>query len=105
MEIIDQGEKDDKIVCVHIDDPEYKEYTNIDQFPKHILEELQLNKLSFFIIFSIVLIFISNYFKFFCFNLFLFLNEKFLIKNVIQHFCMKFSLTVALWSNKIGLQG
>ena len=42
MEMIDQGEKDDKIVCVHIDDPEYKEYTNIDQFPKHILEELKL---------------------------------------------------------------
>jgi inorganic pyrophosphatase len=39
---VDQGEKDDKIVCVHIDDPEYKDYTNIDQFPKHILEELQL---------------------------------------------------------------
>lgn len=42
MSMIDQGEKDDKIIAVHLDDPSYKDYTNIDQFPKHVLNEVKL---------------------------------------------------------------
>lgn len=42
MHMIDQGEKDDKIITVHLDDPSYKDYNHIDQFPKHILKELKM---------------------------------------------------------------
>lgn len=42
MHMIDQGENDDKIIAIHLDDPSYKDYTNIDQFPKHILNEVKL---------------------------------------------------------------
>jgi inorganic pyrophosphatase len=37
----DQGEKDEKIICVHLDDPEYSGYTHIDQLAPHRLEELR----------------------------------------------------------------
>lgn len=41
MQMVDQGEKDEKVICVHMDDPEYAEYTHIDQLPPHRLEELK----------------------------------------------------------------
>ncbi|KAF3620733.1 soluble inorganic pyrophosphatase PPA1-like isoform X1 [Capsicum chacoense] len=41
MPMIDQGEKDDKIIAVCADDPEYRHYTNIDQLPPHRLAEIR----------------------------------------------------------------
>lgn len=41
MHMIDQGEQDDKIIAVHIDDPEYKHITDISQVPKHRLAEIR----------------------------------------------------------------
>ena len=39
--MIDQGEQDDKIIGVHADDPEYKEYTDISELPAHRLAEIK----------------------------------------------------------------
>src|SRR6266498_1952162 len=33
MKMFDQGEADDKIIAVHADDPEYTDYTSIDDLP------------------------------------------------------------------------
>ncbi len=41
MKMIDQGEADDKIIAVHIDDPEYCHYTSIKELSPHILKTLQ----------------------------------------------------------------
>ncbi|KAH9784056.1 Soluble inorganic pyrophosphatase 1 [Citrus sinensis] len=41
MPMIDQGEKDDKIIAVCADDPEYKHYTDIKQLPPHRLMEIR----------------------------------------------------------------
>ena len=42
MGMIDQGEGDDKIVCVHVDDPEYNHYNDISELPPHKLQELRI---------------------------------------------------------------
>ena len=41
MQMIDQGEQDDKIIGVHADDPEYKEYNDISELPSHRLAEIK----------------------------------------------------------------
>jgi inorganic pyrophosphatase len=41
MLMVDQGEMDEKIICVHLDDPEFSGYTHIDQLPPHRLDELR----------------------------------------------------------------
>ena len=41
MRMRDQGENDEKIICIHLDDPEYRDFTNIDQLPTHRLQELR----------------------------------------------------------------
>lgn len=41
MQMIDQGEKDDKIICVHLDDPEYAHIRDISQLPSHRLKEVR----------------------------------------------------------------
>ena len=41
MTMLDQGEKDEKIICVHLDDPEYRGYDDIQQLPVHRLDELR----------------------------------------------------------------
>lgn len=41
MTMEDQGEGDEKIICVHLDDPEYNSYTNIRELPAHRLDELR----------------------------------------------------------------
>lgn len=41
MQMIDQGEQDDKIIAVHADDPEYRDYDDISQLPKHRLAEIR----------------------------------------------------------------
>lgn len=39
--MIDGGDPDEKIIAVAVNDPAYKDYTNISQLPKHIFEEMQ----------------------------------------------------------------
>jgi inorganic pyrophosphatase len=41
MQMIDQDEEDDKIIAVHADDPEYCEYVDVNELPKHKMRELQ----------------------------------------------------------------
>ncbi|XP_039051531.1 soluble inorganic pyrophosphatase 1-like [Hibiscus syriacus] len=41
LPMIDQGEKDDKIIAVCADDPEYKHYTGIKDLPPHRLTEIK----------------------------------------------------------------
>lgn len=41
MQMIDQGEQDDKIIGVHADDPEYRDYTDISELPPHRLKEIK----------------------------------------------------------------
>ncbi|KAL0283410.1 UNVERIFIED_CONTAM: Soluble inorganic pyrophosphatase 1 [Sesamum radiatum] len=41
MPMIDQGEKDDKLIAVCADDPEYRHYTDFKQLPPHRLAEIR----------------------------------------------------------------
>jgi inorganic pyrophosphatase len=41
MTMLDQGENDEKIICVHLDDPEYRDYTHIKELPAHRMVEVQ----------------------------------------------------------------
>jgi len=39
--MIDQGEEDDKIIAVHVDDPEYNYYESIDELAPHRMAEVK----------------------------------------------------------------
>jgi inorganic pyrophosphatase len=41
MTMLDQGQRDEKIICVHLDDPEFNSFTNISQLQPHRLAELR----------------------------------------------------------------
>lgn len=41
MRMEDQGEEDDKIIAVHVHDPAFADYTDLDQIPKHTWREIQ----------------------------------------------------------------
>lgn len=41
MKMRDQNEGDDKIIAVHADDPEYRDYNSIRELPGHRLSELR----------------------------------------------------------------
>ncbi|HEU5360110.1 MAG TPA: inorganic diphosphatase [Candidatus Deferrimicrobiaceae bacterium] len=41
MTMLDQGKKDEKIICVHLDDPEYRVYNHSHDRAPHRLEELK----------------------------------------------------------------
>jgi inorganic pyrophosphatase len=41
MTMVDQGENDEKIITVHLDDPEYMDFGHINELPPHRLEELR----------------------------------------------------------------
>ncbi|KAK2079584.1 inorganic pyrophosphatase [Prototheca wickerhamii] len=41
MQMVDQGEQDDKIIAVHADDPEFKGFTDINELPPHRLNEIR----------------------------------------------------------------
>ena len=41
MHMVDEGESDEKIICVHLDDPEYRSYEHHSQLPEHRLKELR----------------------------------------------------------------
>ena len=42
MNMLDQGQKDEKIICVHLDDPAFNGYRHIRELPEHRLVELLL---------------------------------------------------------------
>jgi inorganic pyrophosphatase len=41
MQMLDQGERDDKVIAVHADDPEYRHFSDISELPKHRLQEIR----------------------------------------------------------------
>jgi len=41
MQMIDQKEEDDKVIAVHVNDPEYMHFKDISELPEHKLNELQ----------------------------------------------------------------
>ena len=41
MQMLDEGAADDKIIAVHISDPAFNEYTDIEQVPRHVFREIQ----------------------------------------------------------------
>ncbi len=41
MPMVDSGENDEKIICVHLDDPEYRSYKHHGELPDHRLTELK----------------------------------------------------------------
>lgn len=40
IDMLDNGEGDEKIIAIPFDDPLYNTYTSIDKFPPHVFEEL-----------------------------------------------------------------
>ncbi|WP_041328248.1 inorganic diphosphatase [Rubrobacter xylanophilus] len=41
MLMTDEGERDEKIICTHLDDPEYRSYRHHGELPEHRLAELR----------------------------------------------------------------
>ena len=41
ISMIDNGRNDEKIIAIPFNDPNYNHYTNIDQLPRHIFEEMR----------------------------------------------------------------
>ena len=41
MQMLDQGEQDDKVIAVHADDPEFRGFNDISELPKHRLAEIR----------------------------------------------------------------
>jgi inorganic pyrophosphatase len=41
MRMLDQGEQDDKVIAVHADDPEFRDYKDIGDLPQHRLAEIR----------------------------------------------------------------
>ncbi len=41
LKMLDQGEEDDKIIAVHLHDPEFNHYTSIKELPPHRLLEIK----------------------------------------------------------------
>jgi len=41
MKMLDQGEADDKVIAVHADDPEYADYSSINELPPHRMVEVK----------------------------------------------------------------
>ncbi len=41
MRMEDQGQRDDKIIAVHVEDPAFSDYRDLDELPKHTMREIQ----------------------------------------------------------------
>ena len=41
MKMLDQGEGDEKILAIHLDDPEYQNYTHFEELSEHRFEEVK----------------------------------------------------------------
>jgi inorganic pyrophosphatase len=37
----DQGQQDDKVIAIHVHDPAFEDYNDIEQLPKHTMREIQ----------------------------------------------------------------
>lgn len=40
INMVDEGENDDNVVCVLVDDPQYNSYTGVEELPEHVLKEV-----------------------------------------------------------------
>ena len=41
LPMVDEGENDENIICVHIEDPQYMAFHNVNEFPEHRLNEIK----------------------------------------------------------------
>lgn len=41
MKMTDQGDSDDKVIAVHVDDPAMRDYTDIHELPPYLFREIQ----------------------------------------------------------------
>lgn len=41
LEMDDEGAEDAKIIAIHVNDPAFKDYTDVSQLPRHIFREIQ----------------------------------------------------------------
>ncbi|MGI6264140.1 MAG: inorganic diphosphatase [Acutalibacteraceae bacterium] len=41
MKMIDNGRNDEKVIAVPVNDPNYNMYTDVDQLPRHIFDEMR----------------------------------------------------------------
>ena len=41
LNMVDEGEPDENIICVLVDDPQYNSYTNVKELPEHIFKEME----------------------------------------------------------------
>lgn len=41
IRMVDKGQEDDKIIAIHVNDPEYSDYREIEQLPSHRMHEIR----------------------------------------------------------------
>ncbi len=41
MRMVDEGEADDKLIAVHVDDPAFSEYQELSQLPQHVERQIR----------------------------------------------------------------
>jgi inorganic pyrophosphatase len=41
LPMVDEGENDENIICVHVEDPQYEGFTNVNQISEHRLKEMR----------------------------------------------------------------
>jgi inorganic pyrophosphatase len=41
LPMVDDGENDENIICVHVEDPQYTTFNNVNEFPEHRLNEIK----------------------------------------------------------------
>jgi len=41
MQMVDEGQADDKLIAVHVNDPAFSSYTDVSQLPSHMFREIQ----------------------------------------------------------------
>ena len=41
LNMVDEGEPDENIICVLTDDPQFNSYTHVNELPEHIFKEME----------------------------------------------------------------
>ena len=41
LPMVDEGENDENILCVHVEDPQYESFTHVNELPEHRLNEIK----------------------------------------------------------------
>jgi inorganic pyrophosphatase len=41
LPMVDEGENDENILCVHVEDPQYEAFTHVNELPEHRLNEIK----------------------------------------------------------------